>query len=288
MGIDRPVVVTRSYGGLGNQMFQYAAGMSVASRLGASLHVDTLWFDPKVHPRESPPQRRYGLGVFGVPERIPARARLLLKLRRPTVIKEKALFSYDPRLAAVAGSVVLDGYWQSYRYFEHIAEEVRRVFRLPPASSHAGRRLLADCADPNCVAIHVRRGDYASNPKLTRIFGVLSDDYYRAAAAEIRRRVGSRLRYLVFSDDIEWCKRNATLATLGDVAFVEGTAADTEDLLLLSSCTNHIIANSSFGWWGAWLAADPDKIVVAPVPWAREPRVDGTDLIPPGWLRLGA
>lgn len=277
------MVITKLYGGLGNQMFQYAAGLAVARRLAAPLFVDTTWFDPRRHPPEAPPLRVYELDAFGISETIPLRARLRMNLRRPAVFAE-AGFGYQPEIETLRGDVVLDGHWQSYRYFESVAGEVREAFRFPSPASATGRRLLERIAGANTVAVHVRRGDYVANPKLARKFGVLSPVYYGEAAARIDHRAGDP-EFLVFSDEIDWCRRNIALDG-GRTTFVEGTAGAHEDMLLMSRCRHHIVANSSFSWWGAWLGAEPDQVVVAPARWFNDPPVDTSDLIPDGWLRI--
>lgn len=278
------VVVTRLYGGLGNQMFQFAAGLAVARRLQSRLYADTLWFDPRVHPAEAPPIRRYGLGVFGISPGVPLGVRLRLKLTRPTVIGDQGVH-YQPELQRVEGDVVLDGYWHNYRYLTAVEDDVREVFSLPTELSDAAGSYLDEIRRGNAVALHVRRGDYVSNPKHRRLFGELTPEYYRVAAAELQRRRGRALALFVFSDEPEWCRGNLTFDDPRSVTFVSGTA-DHEDLSLMASCRDLVIANSSFSWWGAWLANDPDKIVVAPARWPGDPIFDNPDRVPPGWLRL--
>lgn len=279
------VVVTRLYGGLGNQMFQYAAGLAVARRLGARLYVDTSWFEPRAHPRDSPPIRRYGLDAFGIPAHLPLRQRARLRLRPPAVVRERAS-TYQPDLALVGGSVVLDGYWQSERYFEGCEDAVRRAFTFAPPGSEEARRLLDEILATGSVSVHVRRGDYESNPKHRTLFGLLGPDHYAAAASELCRRRGEDLRFYVFSDDIAWCRGHLELPGAAATTFVTDTGTDVEDLMLMAACRDHVIANSSFSWWGAWLGNAPDKLVVAPLRWANDPAVESADRIPPGWIRL--
>jgi Glycosyl transferase family 11 len=278
------MVITKLYGGLGNQMFQYAAGLAVARRLDATLFVDTTWFEPRRHPPESPPLRGYELASFGIRAAIPLRTRLSLRLRKPQIFSESG-FRYDPEIERLSGDVFLDGYWQSYRYFDSIADDVRDAFHATNPRSGAAKELLARIADENAIAVHVRRGDYAANPKLTRKFGLLSREYYHQATALIGRNTGEFDAY-VFSDDIDWCRGNLALRAARSVAYVSGTDGVHEDMLLMTRCRHHVIANSSFSWWGAWLANHPDKIVVAPARWFNDPPVDTSDLIPPEWRRL--
>ncbi|HZT15349.1 MAG TPA: alpha-1,2-fucosyltransferase [Gaiellaceae bacterium] len=281
------MVITRLYGGLGNQMFQYAAGLAVSRRLGTALYVDTLWFEPRVHPPDAPPIRRYGLDVFGISPGVPPLLRVALRLglRRPAVIREEAARA-GAELDGVEGDVILDGYWQSAAYFEHAEHDVRDALRFPAPRSAAARRLLDEIARGASVSLHVRRGDYVTNPKHRRLFGVLDPDYYAAATSEIHRRRGAGLDLYVFSDDVTWCRENLELRDAARVTFVTDTAGDAEDLMLMAACRDHVIANSSFSWWGAWLGTAADGIVVAPARWANDPALERPDRIPPGWIRL--
>jgi hypothetical protein len=277
------VVITRLYGGLGNQMFQYAAGVALAARLGTRLLADTTWFEPSRHP--SGPSRRYELGAFGVDDGMALRDRLALRLRRPAVFAETGFAPYRPAFESLRGNVVLDGYWQSPRYFAGHEREVREVFAFPAIVSAEGRRIAERIGSRSgTVAVHVRRGDYATNEKIRRIFGLLPTAYYEAAAAHICARVENP-RFFIFSDDVDWCREALRLD--GDVAFVEPRAAAAyEDMALMALCENHVIANSSYSWWGAWLSANAAKVVVAPERWFNDPPPDTSDLIPAEWVEL--
>lgn len=279
-------VITHLYGGLGNQMFQYAAGLAVAQRLQSRLYVDTRWFDPRVHSGDSPPTiRRYGLDIFGISPGVPPSVRVRMKMRKSIWVTEEDS-GFQPQLEDVRGDAVLiDGYWQSYRYLVGIEAEVRRAFRVPTTLSRIAQEYAREAGASDSVAVHVRRGDYLSNPKHLGRFGVLTPDYYRAAAAELQRRRRRLLSFLVFSDDPPWCRDNLVLEDAKRVTFVAGTA-DHEDLSLMASCHDHVIANSSFSWWGAWLGTAADKIVIAPARWAHDPQLDTPDRIPPDWLQL--
>ncbi len=275
------MVVAKVYGGLGNQMFQYAAGYALARRLDTRLVLDTAWFDPEVGPALRP----FELHWFGIEGGITRRDRILLRLRRAVVVTEQR-FGYDIELETARGTVVLDGYWQSYKYFEGCADEIRAAFRFPELVSDEGKEVARAIEACDCsVGVHVRRGDYAANPKLRRIHGVLSPEYYANAAAQIRGKVASDVRFFVFSDDIEWCRSSLQLGS--DTAFVAGgrAAPDYEDMALLARCDHHVLANSSFSWWGAWLSPR-DGIVVAPRPWFTDPTLTVEALLPPTWIEL--
>ena len=133
--------------------------------------------------------------------------------------------------------------------------------------------------------MHVRRGDYVTDARARAYHGVLPLEYYRAAVACISARALS-LRLFVFSDDPDWCRAHFRVGP--PATFVDENHRDRshEDLRLMSLCRHHIIANSAFGWWGAWLDPRRDKTVVAPRQWFGEPSLDTRDLIPESWIRL--
>lgn len=134
------------------------------------------------------------------------------------------------------------------------------------------------------VMLHVRRGDYVSNAKTLRVHGVCSIDYYRRAIGVARERLGQP-RFFVFSDDLAWSRENLPLGD--DAVFVEGNAEAPEmDIFLMAVCRAHVIANSSFSWWGAWLATTDAPLVIAPDPWFDSPDVSAVDLIPASWQTL--
>ncbi len=141
-------------------------------------------------------------------------------------------------------------------------------------------------ACPTAVSVHVRRGDYASNPETNRFHGTCSLEYYSDAFAVICDRVDNPT-FFVFSDDPAWTRTN--IRPPGKTVYVthNGSAA-VEDMRLMSHCVHHIIANSSFSWWAAWLSSSENKIVVSPEQWLATGSAPVKDLIPKEWIRVPA
>jgi hypothetical protein len=280
------MVIVKVYGGLGNQMFQYAAGLALARRLGTRLLTDTRWFDPRRRPGATDHLTRpYHLSLFGIRADGELKRRLATALLRPTTFAETRP-GYDPAIEALEGTVLLDGYWQSYRYFDRYEPEVRSAFRFPDVISAEGRkvqRAIEGAGAP--VAVHVRRGDYVRNPKVATTMAALTERYYADAAALLRERF-ERPHFFVFSDDIAWCREHLRLG--GETTFVGARpgAGDCEDMALMASCSGHVTANSSFSWWSAWLSEAPGKTVIAPARWFADPLPDPVDLIPDAWIRM--
>jgi hypothetical protein len=200
------------------------------------------------------------------------------------IVRER-FFHFDKEILGLQGDAYLEGYWQSERYFSDIQEVIRSEFAFLSEPDAENERIGKEIQDTNAVSIHVRRGDYVSNPETNRVHGVCSLDYYIQAVRQIVERV-KEPHFFVFSDDPPWVKANLFLDHR--VTYVTHNFGDKsyEDLRLMSSCRHHIIANSSFSWWGAWLNPRPDKIVVAPERWFNNSNADTRDLFPAGWVRM--
>lgn len=294
-------VATRMMGGLGNQLFQYAAGRALAARLGARLVLDCTLSMTAARPfvldrypidadivRDAPgkPRRRY----FRLPGRLGRRLTDAFHDHVPTtyridghryrVFGERRELHYDPQFERLTGSTYLIGDWQSYRFFESAADLIRGEIRAEWPLSDANRSWLTRIESANAVSLHVRRGDYLTHkgPPL-----VCALSYYEAALQRARRSL-QEPRFFVFSDDIAWCRE---IFAAPDMAFVDGNgpADAVDDLRLMAACRHHITANSSLSWWGAWLARHPAQVVIAPDPWV--PWLPANpDLIPKHWITL--
>jgi hypothetical protein len=277
MQTTAPTVRVRIVGGLGNQMFGAAAGMALAKRLGANLEFEHYRF------RESSARTLpYELAPFNLPAKLCDSPRYRW-WKRITVWRQPG-HHFDPEFERLSGSVYLKGYFQSWRYFENIAGEVRQAFDLKPTISAAGRAqaAAAESAGERSVAVHLRRGDYTQQ---TQRFALLQKDYYARAIRLINRAV-ERPNFFVVSDDLDAARD--MFADQHDATFAAGGTAF-DDMYLLGCCHHHIIANSSFSWWGAWLSPWADGLTIAPREWfsravSLHTYVD--DTYPPGWLLI--
>lgn len=283
-------------GGLGNQMFQYAMAHAVARRMGARMRLDLSGFG-------SYSLRSFALSAFGIEaarwegscpaegrrvrlrERWQALADLGLAPKPGYRLIRERTFFYDPSLKDLNESCYLHGYWQSPRYFDDFADDIRRIF--DPArfeTPELAARIAHLQAQPS-VSVHLRRGDYASSSQTLAVHGLCGMDYYERAARLMRRCVPG-CRFHVFSDDLEAARE--MFSGWSDATVMEPRSQE-EDLLLMSRCQHHIIANSSFSWWAAWLDDRPESIVVAPRNWFARPRLLRThvlDLFPAHWVLL--
>jgi hypothetical protein len=204
---------------------------------------------------------------------------------RLSVYREKGL-EFDPAMLSIGAGTYLDGYWQCERYFKDLAERIREDFKILTAPNEANAMMLQQILETEAVSVHIRRGDYVSNPETNAVHGTCDLDYYVRAAELMKSRVGRPLRFFVFSDEPAWVRANLDLGA--EMTFIEhnGPNADYEDMRLMSACKHHIIANSSFSWWGAWLNPSPNKLVVAPKRWFRTNNLSDRDLVPTDWIRV--
>jgi hypothetical protein len=194
---------------------------------------------------------------------------------------------FDSNIYKVKDKVYLVGYWQTEKYFSCIESSLRKEIRLKEPISGQNAHMAEQIRDVNSISLHVRRGDYVSNPRYRRKFGVCSLSYYQLAIEMIARK-SSNPHLFVFSDDIEWARENLETSYL--ITYVDHNSKRDahQDLHLMSLCKHHITANSTFSWWGAWLCENPDKIVVTPERWFKQSDQKMHDLIPEGWHTIRA
>ena len=290
-------VIARIEGGLGNQLFQYAASRSLADRLGCGLQLDIQ----AIHLNSDRPFQldKYNtradiLDVAQVIELPDARSSRLGRFKSrlsqslPSVFSFPAFwpnsFAFDPRFDRISNPSYLVGYWQSERYFKWNRELLLKDIQLV-TTPKIGVEYLKQIKAANSVALHIRRGDYVSNESAAAIHGTCDLSYYTRALQELSKRI-SDIQLFIFSDDLEWSRRN--LQYDFPMIFVDNSDQESSliDLELMRHCKHHIVANSSFSWWGAWLAQTPHQLVYAPKRWFSDSNIDATDVVPQHWVRL--
>jgi hypothetical protein len=292
------MIIVKLMGGLGNQLFQYAFARAFSARTGRPVFYDLSLYESGTSDYPLDLQR------FAVP--LPAAnegevARLsddgrsfLDKVYGRLVGKEHALrgpciqepsFRFSPRVAELQrDELYFIGYWQSERYFLRVAAELHGELVLKGRPSDRMRSLRTRLAGSRTVSVHVRRGDYVRNPMFRSIYRTLGRDYYDAAFGLVVRSRGRAIP-VVFTDDPDWARLELALSP--DQLVVEPQPESAaEDMVLMSECDDHIIANSTFSWWGAWLDPRPSKMVVSPKDWFHPGRYSMRDLLPEAWTRL--
>jgi hypothetical protein len=278
-------------GGLGNQMFQYAAGKALALSNGSDCKVDIDFFNNDSKGVYT--QRKFELDVFEPPIEIAnkkeidvllqaEKGNLITKIfskQHTTYYKEKQ-HCFNDEILKLKDNTYIEGYWQSEKNFKNYSNEIRNCFIFKKDLIQGTENLLRAIQNTNSVSIHVRRGDYVNLKSANAFHGTCTPEYYKAAI-ELLRQKQIDLQFFIFSDDIEWCKSNLNLDK--NTQFVE-TESACKDLFLMQNCKHHIIANSSFSWWGAWLNIHPHKLVIAPNKWFNDNSIDTKDIYPESWI----
>lgn len=286
------MITVRVIGGLGNQMFQYAAGFALSQRHGVTLRIDTSEFDgygtwPYLLDRLQVPEAVAKAPARGETARERWVPRVFGKEReQPRPIYRQPFFHYDASFVDLTPPLRIEGYFQSARYFEGFEATIRERFQPAEALSPVSAAYAAEMAETSVpVSLHVRRGDYL-RPDISAVHGTLSLDYYQRAVEIMSALHGDEVHFFLFSDDVDFVDANFRFCPRRTV--VRGAAERPwEDLRLMSFCHHHVIANSSFSWWGAFLATDADQTVIAPRNWfTREKRIEMSmvDLYPDKWI----
>ncbi|MFN5369880.1 MAG: alpha-1,2-fucosyltransferase [Bacteroidia bacterium] len=283
-------------------MFQYAAARALSLEKNTALNRDRTWFDLEIE-KQTP--RHYGLDHFrlmadfvtekertfflnpytgSILNRITLKWNAMQPYYKQRVYKEPH-FHFDAHFFNAKSTTYLIGYWQSEKYFSKYAQQIRDDFRFKEPLNTQNEMWRQQILSSNAVSLHVRRGDMVANPEVVKTHGSCGIDYYRAAAAKIAEGIDNP-EFFVFSDEPNWCKENLNLEH--PTHYIDNNTGDTAycDMQLMSICRHHVIANSSFSWWGAWLNPRGDKKVIAPKRWFADDSKDTRDLIPKAWLRM--
>lgn len=293
-------VTIRLKGGLGNQLFQYAAAKNIAVNNGLELLVD-------VHSGfvDDDYKRSFALSVFNIKAQIveceKMKQTIVHKLVKfwefksehrsfiafgNNVIEKTYNFSDEIEKYVVSKSIILEGYFHSEKYFKNIRNIILEEFKFTVPPDTHNLKILEEISVRASVSLHVRKYDNSKTIDSSAINGICSLDYYQKAIMFMQEKLQNPCFYL-FSDDMDWVKENLKISG-GQVVFMDfnGTDNDREDFRLMSACKHNIIANSSFSWWAAWLNSNPYKIVIAPNKWLSTSRYDYKDVVPDNWIKF--
>ena len=270
------MIISYIMGGIGNQLFQYAAGLRLARKHKTQLKLDTTFY-------ALDNLRSYALDQFNItatvatPDEIQCAKKIL----------ERAGDDFMPEVLDCPDDVWLYGYWQHEEYFADVADELRREFTLRQPLGATAQRWREKISAAQCsVSVHVRHGDFIYNP-INATFAVLPLKYYRDCIDRLKRE-HSNIKLFVFSDDLNWCRENFRFGV--PIEFVTGDGlTDLDEFRLMSSCQHNVIANSTFSRWAAWLNHNPNKKVFAPIPTTDAnfpPNITDSPLDSDKWIRV--
>jgi hypothetical protein len=279
------VIIVKLMGGLGNQMFQYAMGRRISLEQGVPLKLD-LSFLQRRDMGSDFVYRCYDLDMFVMAPDLDPIA------QSGTVTVSQPHFHYSPEVIAAAENllksgrnIVLEGHWQTQKYFGSYGDEIRGDFefrnKVEVGCDSDTLQLLGLIKSTDSVMVNIRRTDYLN----TNFHGVMGVEYVTEATKIIRTKIEDP-SYFVFSDDIEWCKKHIRLPRMHFVDHKHAGSKFEYYLQLMKWCKHFIIPNSTFAWWSAWLNRSSEKIVIAPKNWFSDLRIDTTDLVPSNWIRI--
>ena len=292
------MIIVKLIGGLGNQMFQYALGRHLAEKHNTLLKLDISGF-------ETYTLHKYALGAFNIQENFASpqevqsftrlKAGVLKKIIRrlaggppllaSTHVIEKKKFHFCPDILELPDNIYLEGSWQSEKYFSAIAEIIRREFTVESPQAGKDKELADQIAEHESVSLHIRRADYVSDAHTQQVHGTCDMNYYFQCIEQLSQKIKAP-HFFIFSDDPEWAYANMKLRYQYTIVDHNNADKNYEDLRLMSLCKYHIIANSSFSWWGAWLSQYDQKIVFVPQRWLKSEAYEVDDLIPAKWIKI--
>jgi hypothetical protein len=293
------MIISKLLGGLGNQMFQYATGYALAKNLNLPYRIDTILL--------SKYNRHNGYQfneIFDYKFEIASYLELcsLLKFKTYFVVNEsinkvnpytfnskKNIFreyshNYINDFDKINTSCYISGYWQSEKYFKKYENDLRKIFEFKNSFSKLNKLHENEILNSNSVSIHVRRGDYISNTNASKYIGICELTYYKKAIEIISNKIDKPF-YFIFSDDIEYVVNNFNFLENYRIINNNQGIESYNDMRLMSLCKYHIIANSSFSWWGAWLANNKNKLVIAPDKWFIGSKEIMKDIYCENWIK---
>jgi len=292
------MIIVKLMGGLGNQMFQYAAAKALAERHRVPLKVDLSFLNDR-SAKENFTFREYELDCFDTSIEIATKNDLsifnrknrfigsmmsLLGISAPMRYYEQSL-NYNESFNKLPNEILLEGYFQSEKYFIRIKSLLLENFKWRLTASGFNLSLIQNIKSTNSVSLHIRRGDFVENKVINSIHGLCDINYYKRAITHVNLST-QNTTFFIFSDDINWAKKE--LGMTSKVIYIDHNIGKESfwDMRLMSLCNHNIIANSSFSWWAAWLNKNPNKIVITPSFWFRNPDINTMDLIPLNWRKL--
>lgn len=285
------MIVVKLQGGLGNQMFQYAAGLGAAQRLNTDLKMNLSWFD-NLSDLDTP--RFYELDNFNLQQEFINDSRYLFEsnnlIKKITGLGKKKLkyykepyFQYSNDFEKIKDNTYLEGYFQTEKYFKAIRPKVLGSFSLKSKPSTKSNDIIKLSRKYESISLHIRRGDYVNNKNASKFHGLMGEEYYKKAISIMNKKIKNP-KYFIFSDEIDWVRRNFNLPK--NSTYVTHNKTGIEDMRIMIECKHNIMANSSFSWWGAWLGKSKAKIVLAPKSWFLDESVNTSDIIPSRWQRI--
>ncbi len=279
-------VYVRTHGGLGNQLFQLAFGLEASQANDTNLILDLSWYKniPDQSTKRSDYLSKLAPDVLKIENPDEIRSKLKSQASLSQKIGLKKILIKEKYGEFNSGFLkhehaYFDGYWHSYRYL--INNLISKKIQLDSEQGSLTKQYQEDILNSHSVMLHIRRGDYLlSNNKNI----LLTKQYYDRAIQHMLEKK-KKIQLFIFSDDINWVKNNWQFnAPSNFIEKIDTHDSSIEELKLMTLCKNHIIANSTFSWWGAWLGKHQEQIVISPKYWLEDNFSITDNLIPKSWL----
>lgn len=300
------MIIIKMYGGLGNQLFKYAAAKSISLDFSQQLQIDKTYFQ-----MDKFPCKHYGfyypfkLSKYNIPLSYCSKyiSKLIEIIRKKRIYKLSNVanilglnkifpyYQYQPvtndfpinrRVIKNSKLTILDGSWVSFKFFRHNYHLFKNEFTLKNELNPLNKNILKKIKNSESVSIHFRLNDYIE--KFSSIYSVLPINYYKRSIDFILKRKMTA-NFFIFSDNIEWVRKNINFKD-NNIIYIDNDGPDHEHLFLMSRCRHNIISNSTFSWWGAWMNDNPDKIVISPARWTNPEYFPLEERIPDSWISL--
>ena len=284
---------------LWNQMFQYSTAFALSRKYNTKILIDKSFINNRF-PISNYTFRKYELDIVfntyekeSILSKFSSKYKILNKIIHPYFydIINKIIYKKNyikeinwKYIKNIWNNVYLNWYWQTSDYFKEYENEIKNIFEVKTKISQKNQEILNTITNNflNTVSIHIRRWDYISNQNASSWHGTCNNDYYTKAINIIKEQINNPL-FIVFSDDIDWVKNNMIFSD--NTIFIEWNKWE-DDLRLMYNCGNHIIANSSFSWWGAYLWKNKNKIIIAPSKWLNEINYNTSNILPDNWIKI--
>lgn len=293
------MIIIKLQGGLGNQMFQYAFATIIAKKNNTAVYLDKNFF-ALTEKKVGFTPRNFELNIFdnlyleASPRQVCSfynlsfinKIKRKLKFNYPKIFKE-SVFGFNQSALQIQAPAYLEGYFQSSKYFTAYEGLIKQLFLFPINElDNLNKKLLSTIKNTDTISVHIRRGDYAEDKVTQQFHGCCNVEYYMNGISLMMDRYASHT-LVFFSDDSDWVKEKFDNLHYPKL-FIDNNTAENSwvDMLLMSSCTHNIIANSSFSWWAAWLNENPGKTVIGPKKWFEAKDLDTKTLLPEEWIQL--
>jgi hypothetical protein len=273
-------------GGLGNQMFQFAAGYSIAKKKKVDLHLDLSWFNRRdVH-------NGFELqNVFNIFEKVHflknsissgkfSIKKFLNKFYTKYEIFDEPHFHYSSKILNISNQCFLRGYWQSESYFNEYIKDIKNIYKFNLILKDENLKLINDITNSKSVSLHIRRGDFLLKKNKNHLVDL--NKYYSISINRVSKNLDNP-KFFIFSDDPNWVYKNFPIKSNYKIINCNKGTNSFLDMYLMSQCKTNIIANSSFSWWGAWLNNNENKIIFAPKNWFNDKSINTNSLYPNTW-----